>query len=206
MAGRKPRKPLDEQQGNVTPLQGRRPGPRSRQPSARHGDTGDWTEAFESQRPPFGKGHIINQVHGARNNRDVAVRARAILNEAVDNEAMPDHLRSVPFRAAVEAWARTEAMASLIWDYLVGLDPEDMMTARLGGTKSPVDLWQILENRAATMRGRLGLDPVSYAKIMKDLGLTEKRIEDGLARLAGKGAEIVSKRGEIESGSGADGA
>ena len=194
MAGRKPNEPLDEQQGKVSPLRGPRGVRRPRQPTARHGDVGDWKPDFVDQRPPFGKGHTINQVHGAQNPRDVAMRAIRIRDQALENPAMPEHMRSEPFRASVEAWARTEAMASLLWDYIIGLGPEDMMTARLGGTKAPIDLWQILEQRAATMRARLGLDPVSYAKIIKDLGLTERRIEDSLEKLAGHGAEITSRR------------
>ena len=107
---------------------------------------------------------------------------------------------SPAFRSAVLAWGRAEAVASLLFDWLALQDIDGLITPRLAATKAPVDTWRSLEAHAANLRSKLGIDPVSYARIAKDLGIAQKASEDALERLAGKGAEITSRRLELEGG------
>ena len=45
-----------------------------------------------------------------------------------------------------------------------------------------------------SLRGRLGLDPVSRAKIAKDLGIAQRASDDALARLGETGKAIRERR------------
>lgn len=73
---------------------------------------------------------------------------------------------------ALEKWARTEAMASMIWEYIMSLDSVDLLAPRSPGGYSPAEIWMILERRAASCRERLGIDFDDYPGIAKRLGLS----------------------------------
>jgi hypothetical protein len=144
--------------------------------------------------PPFQPGHTMSVVHGAWSERAVGPRADAIATAVLEDADFPDHVRSPVFRMSLAAWARAEAVASLLYDYLVTLGPEAMMTPRLAGTRAPADLWRAADAHAAKLRSELGLSPVSYAKIAKDLGLAGRAAEDALERMAKAGREIRERR------------
>lgn len=190
MAGRKPRVPRDEQAG-VTSLKGRRnkpgndleaPGGEGKGPARGY----SW--------PPFEPGHTKSMVHGAHSERVIVPRAEALMTAVLEDAECPDHLRSPVFRFALAAWCRAEAVAAVLFEYLMSLDAEQMMQPRLAGTRAPADLWKAADAHAATLRGRLGMDPVNYAKIAKDLGIASKASEDALGRLAETGKGIVERR------------
>lgn len=157
--------------------------------------------------PPFAPGHTMSVVHGAFSERAVAPRAEALMTAVLEDGEFPDHVRSAVFRMSLAAWARAEAVASLLFDHVVTLGAEQMMTPRLAGTRAPVDLWRAADAHAAKLRGELGLSPVSYARIAKDLGLAGRSAEEALERMAQAGREIRERRaGELKvaggSGSG----
>jgi hypothetical protein len=190
MAGRRERQPADAQAG-VRPLQGPR--------DSRNGDTGDWQPEWPGQRPPFGAGNTASRVHGGNDERVVGPLAEAIEAEILGDAQMPQHVRSPAFARAVRASSRAEAVADLMFRYMDTLTPEQMTIPRKAGTKAPLDLYLTAEAKAAGHRSRLGLDPVSYARIAKDLGLAQASSEAALERLGSAGAEVTSRRLEIEA-------
>lgn len=62
-------------------------------------------------------------------------RAQAKETAVLESGEFPDHVRSTVFRMSLSAWERAEAIASLLYDYVTGLEPEQMMTPRLAGTR-----------------------------------------------------------------------
>jgi hypothetical protein len=124
----------------------------------------------------------------------VGPRAEALAAAVLEDAEFPDHVRSAVFRMSLAAWARAEAVASLLFDYLVTLGPEQMMTPRLAGTRAPADLWRAADAHAAKLRSELGLSPVSYAKIAKDLGIASKASEDALKAMQDAGRQIRERR------------
>ncbi len=179
VAGRKPRVARDEQAG-VTPLAGTRPG-WGRGGYRGAGLAGEGPGAGHSW-PPFQPGHTLSRIHGALSERDIVPQAEAIAAAVLEEAQCPDHLRSPAFRASLAGWARAEAVSSLLFDYLATLEVEAMLTLRQQATRAPVDLWRAAEAHAANLRSKLGLDPVSYARIAKDLGITSRASWDALRR------------------------
>ena len=193
MAGRRPRAPRDEQAG-VTPLHG----PRR---SGLSDDGVTFVPQFPGQRPPFTLGNEAAVQHGGASRRAV-VLARSLVNAVLEDPDMPQHLRSPAFRHSLEAWARLQTMADMIFPWMADLEIDEMTApqGRIGNGKSRLELYLIAEKSAATARARLGLDPVSYAKIKKDLGIAANASEDALAKLAKAGAQITARRAELEAG------
>jgi hypothetical protein len=133
-------------------------------------------------------------VHGAYSDRVAGARAEVLMTSVLEDAECPDHLRSPMFRFTLGAWCRAESVASVLYEYIMTLSTEEMMTPRLAGTRAPVDLWKAADAHAANLRSKLGLDPVSYARIAKDLGIASKASEDALGRLAETGKGIVERR------------
>ena len=125
----------------------------------------------------------------------------------------PDYLRAPAYLPAVQAWARAEAVVSLLWAYLAGRDIEAALTetieaseteARSKGRTSRRSVSQRVvsvlgelhraEVRASNLRARLGLDPLSRAKIMKDLGIAHQTGGEKIAQLAETGRAIRERR------------
>jgi hypothetical protein len=181
----------DEQQG-VTPLRGRRP--KGRPAGSGLKDDGSWEPEFEGQRPPYAPGNTSAMVHGARSERTIRPLAEQLMQAILEDAEQPDHLRSPMFRFTLSECCRAQAVAEILFDYIDSLGVEDMVRPRLSGTKSPVDQWKAAAAHAASLRSKLGLDPVSYARIAKDLGLASKASEDAIGRLAETGKGIVERR------------
>jgi hypothetical protein len=107
----------------------------------------------------------------------------------------PEQLRMPQFLPAVESWARREARARLLSDWLDGMTVDQMTSPqRKGALKVPFELWAQAENMAAKGRKDLGLDPASYAGIMKDLGIAGRAQDDAIGRLGAQGAAIRQAR------------
>lgn len=130
-----------------------------------------WVPAFEGQRPPFLPGNTVAEQHGVHSPRKVDPLARELVQQLLADETAA-HVRLPAYRPAVWAWARTEAQAQLLSEYLakagaaagdgVGdLDNDRVRTAYL--------LQHRVETRAASLRRGLGLDPLSRARLGKDV-------------------------------------
>lgn len=81
-----------------------------------------------------------------------------------------EHLREPRFGASVAAWARAEAVCLLLSEWCAGMAVEAMTSPQ--GKRSqtePLELLRRWEATAATQRARLGLDPMSAAKLLREL-------------------------------------
>ena len=175
MAGRNPRPPRDERDG-ATPLTG--------------------VPAGKKKRKPYVKRDPYYPAEWA-----IGERTARFLRDVLASTDYPDHLRSPMFGRALQAWARAEVIADMIYGWmgeLAGIQgPAALMLPPMPGTKALIETYQTSERRAEQARKSLGLDPSSYAKLMKDAGLTRKAEDAALETLDAGGAEIVARR-EIE--------
>lgn len=117
-----------------------------------------WVPAFPGQRPPFQPGHTLTLHHGAYSDRLLVPLADAILRQAVEDTPWLQESRYGP---TVRAWARAEAQAALLTEYLEmeGLHDGD------GRLRPAEQALHRAETRAANLRKDLGLTPLSSARI-----------------------------------------
>jgi hypothetical protein len=100
----------------------------------------------------------------------------------------PGYLKDPLWAFALRGWAESEAQCLLGQEYLSSLTFEEKYNARKQGQAAPIEIVQKLEKHAANMRARVGLDPVSAAKLGKSLASTEvdlARLAQGLAEAEG---------------------
>ena len=116
--------------------------------------------------PDFERDNTAALKHGARSPRVVEPRVADLVAATV--EATP-YLDRPEYRAAVVAWARAEVQAQLLqaWVDEHGLVDENGQVARAEGALHRA------ETRAANARARLGLDPLSRARLGKDVTASE---------------------------------
>lgn len=176
-----------------------------------------WTPEFPGQRPPFPPGHEASLVHGAHSERHAGPLAAQIAQELLDDPDTPEHIREPLFQAAVQAWARAEAICRLLWAWLEGRDimtaltdasttVEDEETSkgsvhRVSRTKhlpAVLDQLRRYETHAANLRSKLGLDPASAAKVGRDLAM--RRHLDATPLNAALAAIEENRRRAIEAG------
>ena len=160
-----------------------------------------WTPEFDGQRPPFRPGHEQSLVHGAHSERHVGPLAAQIAAELLADPDTPAHLHESLFASSLIAWARAEAICQLLWRYLegqddiaaamtevtTGIETEEATnrktTRKTAGKRvaSVLDTLRRYETLAGNLRGRLGLDPASAARIGRDLA--QRRHYDGATPL-----------------------
>lgn len=127
-------------------------------------DDQDWTPAFEGQRPPFRAGNEAALQHGATSPRRVDPRAQALVEAMLADESL-GYLKAPSYRPALLGWARAEARVQLLEEYL-GHQVGDLESPRV---LSAYTLLLKLQGRAESGRRQLGLDPLSRARLGKDV-------------------------------------
>lgn len=172
--------------------------------------------------PPFEDGHTRSTLHGARSERRVGPLADEIRDQLLAGEGTPEHLHRPEFASAVAAWARSEAVVRLLWDWLAEQDVEAALTDTTRSAEveettknitrrrsmsrrvtSVLDQLHRAEVRAAGMRRALGLDPLSAGRLARDL--SQSRWYQGVSPLDRALAEIQAERDRqaaIEAGDG----
>lgn len=125
--------------------------------------------------------------HGAGSPRRVDPVAAELVAALLEDEAVA-YLRAPRFGAAVRAWAVAEAKCALVSAWVDGMSVEAAASSKQGQT-SPLELLRKWETTAQTHRGRLGLDPVSAARLGKDISQ---------GRQADAAAELTRLRREAE--------
>jgi len=139
----------------------------------------------ERQHPPFERGNEVALRHGAYSPR----KADPLAGELVDlvlADPAASHAHAPHHRPALWAWARAEAQVQLLSEYLategelsydgVGdLDEDRIRSAYLFLHRA--------EARATTGRARLGLDPLSQARLGRDRAAAQYDIARVMAEL-----------------------
>lgn len=176
----------------------------------------DWTPAFPGQRPPFEAGHEKSLTTGAWSERRIAPLAVEIEHRYRSSPFWRPDLDNPIFAASVTAWVRSEAVCELLWRWLAehaeqGLDEllaehateETDETSSKGHTRrmttgrrtaSVLEQARKWQSIAAGHRARLGLDPLSRAKLGKDLAITGA-VAGQLDRLHSTGSALVEQYG-----------
>jgi len=158
----------------------------------------------------------VSVTHEARSERSVGVLAERFVSALLADPGTPDYVGEPSYRYAVEAWGRAEAIVALLAEWLSGMDVEAALTEvteseeterrSKGKTSrqlksrrvaSVVDQLHRHETRAMQLRARLGLDPLSRARLGKDVAAS--RLD--LARLW---AEQDAAAGKDSDDSGAE--
>jgi hypothetical protein len=136
--------------------------------------------------PDFEPDNTAAETHGATSAR----RWRPIAEQlAADVLLVAPWLTRPAFRLAVAAWSVAEAKAFLVDDWLNthGLLDDD-------GTPYPANaLADRLHARAITLRGQLGLDPTSFAKLLATFAGVPGG-EDALEALKAEGRRLIEAR------------
>lgn len=120
--------------------------------------------------PPFEPGNELSTRHGGYSPRKVDPLATELV-QLVLAEAGTGHLQRPEYRPALWAWGRSEAQVQLLAEYLAkrgeatGDGVGDLADE---ATKAAYLLLHRAETRANTLRTRLGLDPLSRARLGRD--------------------------------------
>jgi hypothetical protein len=127
-----------------------------------------WVPNHERQHPPFEPGNQVAARHGAYSPRKVDPLAKTFVDLVLEDPAVVQ-LRAPHWRPALWAWARAEASVQLLTEYLTAQGGEDgvgdLDQERI---RSAYLLLHRAESRASTCRSRLGLDPLSAARLGRD--------------------------------------
>jgi hypothetical protein len=130
-----------------------------------------WVPAFEGQRPPFVPGNELAEVrHGAYSPRRVDPLARELVDLVLE-DPNTGHAKAPHHRLALWSWARAQAQVQLLTEYLADRAEEagngvgDLADERI---RAAYLLLHRAEARAATWSARLGLDPLSQARMKRD--------------------------------------
>ena len=131
-------------------------------------------------------GNFLSLKHGAQSPRVVDAVAEIIADAVIEDAPW---LRTRLFSAAVWRYARSEARARLLSNYIFAVAEEhpDKVGSRLWESANGAD------NTASKMAEALGLTPLSRAKLAALVTSTEVAGE-GLKRLTETGREIVRQK------------
>lgn len=116
--------------------------------------------------PPFQPGNQIGLRHGAFSPRRLEPLADELLERAIGSES---YLAEPDYRPALEAWARAEARCILVAEWLA----ENGILDGRGRPRPAADYAIRLERLASEHRARLGLDPLSRARLGRDVTSTK---------------------------------
>jgi hypothetical protein len=157
-----------------------------------------WTPAFEGQRPPFPVGHELSVRHGAFSPRRVDPLASELVDLVLADPATA-YLQAAHWRPAVWAWAKAEAQVQLLEEYLATRAQEtgdgvgDLGDERV---RSAYLLHHRASARAISGRSRLGLDPLSAARLGRDKAAAGMDMARLMAELHKRDQEQQARNGE----------
>lgn len=129
----------------------------------------DWTPTNERQHPPFEPGNTMTPLrHGAYSPRRVDPLAEQLVEALLADEEL-GYLAAPSYRPAVWAWARAEARVQLIDEWL-GCGIGDLEEPAVLAAHTLLDRAFRAAERA---RATLGLDPMSRARLGRDVAATK---------------------------------
>jgi hypothetical protein len=125
---------------------------------------GDFVPAFVGQRPPFAPGNELSLRHGVYSPRRVEPLVAQLVEQRLADDATA-FLRQPAYRPALFSWARHEARVLLLDEWLQR--HVEATDGCVGCKECEPKAEQLLkfEKSAAMQRGRLGLDPLSRARL-----------------------------------------
>jgi hypothetical protein len=155
---------------------------------------------------PFEPGNMAAVRSGAYSERALGPLAEEILAAHREDPAWPVYLSDPSYGSALRAWSRAEAAVELFSAFVSEQPPEEWIAETTtteeqitgdgdrGGSSSrsgrsrkvggSLEQWRKLEAHAATLRSRLGLDPLSRARLGKDAAAGQADMAKLMAQLA----------------------
>ncbi|BCT75992.1 hypothetical protein SCMU_18340 [Sinomonas cyclohexanicum] len=153
--------------------------------------------------PPVEAGNTLAVTHGARSETLLEPLAAAIEREARASADWPPHLAGPSrYDSEVAAWAWVEAVVMRLRQFLAESDPlswltetdstDETVTVREGGSRrrsrtrreqSALEQLRRWEDVAGRRRAALGLNPVSAARLSRDLMAAKQSASVDMARL-----------------------
>lgn len=130
---------------------------------------GQWVPAFEGQRAPFQPGNEAAVRSGAYSPRKVDPLAKELVDQVLVDPAT-GYLQAAHWRPALWAWARAEARVQLLTEWLANQVGDGDQIPDPGDERVRAASLELhrAEARATTGRTRLGLDPLSAARLGRD--------------------------------------
>jgi hypothetical protein len=126
-----------------------------------------WTPAFDGQRPPFQPGNQLAVTHGAFSAARTDPIARRFIDE-IATDPNTAYLAAPRFQSQLWTWAVAAARVELLSAWVDGMDINAATNSARGQT-SPLELLRKWIATAQTLSARLGLDPLSAARLGKDV-------------------------------------
>lgn len=118
--------------------------------------------------PAFRPGDRAALTHGTRSPQLVDEAADLLISEIMADPELCPLLDRARYGPAVRTWARAEARAAMYGSWLAGLDLAEQIEPPRGGSVSPVEVARRLDETAARLADRLGLSPLSWARLRRD--------------------------------------
>lgn len=114
---------------------------------------------------PFVAGNTAAVAHSAYSERSISPLAAAIANKTASE--LP-YLNDPSYREAILAWARVSARVELLERFV----DEHGQLDETGAVRGAANLLVKLQTTQSNLSARLGLDPLSRAKLGKDIAAT----------------------------------
>jgi hypothetical protein len=140
-----------------------------------------WTPAFPGQRPPFAPGNDLSLRHGVYSPRKIGERSAVVVAQLLEQPGV-GYLQAPEYRASVWRYAQRQAKADLMHDRML---EHGEVCAEVTGCQVCESLerrWREFDTAAAKASERLGLDPLSRARLGKDVA--QGRAADAAAELS----------------------
>ena len=146
-----------------------------------------WVPEFEGQRPPFEPGNALAVQHGAYSPRTVDPLAREVvalvLEQAGQPSAPTSYLLDVTYRPLLWEFGFAQARVTLLREWLsshgdgTGLTPKGK---ELGASRA----YERAVARLAALSKQLGLDPLSRARLGRDVAAGQHDMAQAMAAAA----------------------
>jgi hypothetical protein len=131
-----------------------------------------WTPEFPGQRPPFHPGNELAVTHGAYSSKRTDPIARRYIDEIAEDPGL-EYLQAPRFHATLWAWASAMAKVELLQQWVDNMPIQAAADSDKGKT-SALELLRKWMTTAQGFAGRLGLDPLSAARLGKDIAGTRQ--------------------------------
>lgn len=126
-----------------------------------------WEPDFPGQRPPFTRGNQLAVTHGAYSGKRTDPIAQEFKAEILSSPAM-SYLEEPQYAAIFWQYCRTAARIQVIEDAIDDMDIYQAARSDKGQT-SWLELLRKWTATLTTLAARCGLDPLSYARLGKDV-------------------------------------
>jgi len=143
------------------------------------------------QRPEFEPGNDLAVKSGAWSPARVEPKAEALLAGTLADPALA-YLTAPSYAPVLRHWATVQTRSELFGEWLFAKPMDEQITPPRGGAKSPLDVWLGMVRTATALADKLGLTPLSRARLGRDLAVTGA-VDSRMTDLSERGAALVAE-------------